>query len=189
MPFQPLTFCGALWHSSGMLPGQGRLPRAFFRAPRLVVLAVLGAAAVSSASCGNIDLGDNFLPPTIELDEDFFYCRIQPEVLTMYRCGPGDPAMGDMASGCHEARTGFRLSMAADTDPRPTCVDGLADPATVSDAYRANFDAVRPFVGGDPQSSPVYQRPLQIAAHPRRIFLNGEPPALLIEEWLRGGAR
>ena len=34
------------------------------------------------AGCSTVDLGDNIVPPDLRLDEDFFYCEIQPNVLS-----------------------------------------------------------------------------------------------------------
>jgi len=136
-----------------------------------------------AASCGTIDPGDNFVSPTLMLDEDFFYCRIQPEVINATSCASGAAGEG---GDCHSARSALRLSPDAETDPAPAC-DGnflLGDPPA---SYRTNFQNVQFTVQTDPLSSPFYRRPVGLDSHPREIFAEGSPEADLIIEWIGSG--
>ena len=55
------------------------------RAP-LAALLASGLAGVLLGGCGTVELGDNIVPPDLMLDEDFFYCRVQPEVVPPQGC-------------------------------------------------------------------------------------------------------
>lgn len=134
--------------------------------------------------CGTIDLGDNIVPPDLQLDEDFFYCRIQPEVLTAKSCASG--AAGE-EGGCHADRSSLRL--VATTDPPPICTpEGVIEGGDLSADYIANFEAVRFTVQSDPLSSPFYRRPTGMDSHPRIIFTEDDPCAALIVDWIQRGA-
>jgi hypothetical protein len=129
---------------------------------------------------GTVDLGDDFVAPQLQLDEAFFFCRIQPEVLTMHSCAGGD--VGE-AGGCHDSRSALRLLA---TDAPPPC-DGSGNvTAPVPDAYRENLEAASFSVQSDPFTSPLYLRPLNRASHPRAIFGPDDAAAKLIEEWIAG---
>lgn len=143
----------------------------------LVVLAGVGAFAGSS-SCGTVDLGDNFVAPDPMVDEDFFYCRIQPEVINATSCASG---MG--GESCHSSTSAMVLSAQAETDPAPAC-DGNVLLGVPPDSWQQNLEAVRFSVRNDPFSSPFYLRPIGMMSHPRIIFMEGSPEADLIVEWL-----
>ncbi len=142
----------------------------------LPVLALLGA-------CGTIERGDNIVPPDLALDEDFFYCRIQPEVLTPQTCASGAAGEG---GECHSARSAMRLQVAAESDPPPTC-DGNMVVSGVPQSYMDNYTAAQASVQTDPLSSPFYRRPTGLDSHPRMIFPEGSPEAMLIVEWIGSG--
>jgi hypothetical protein len=125
-------------------------------------------------------LGDDFVAPELQLDEAFFYCRIQPEVLTKHSCASGGP--GEKGS-CHDSRSALRLTA---TDAPSPCSKQGAVVGPVPDAYKANFEAVRFSVQSDPLSSPLYLRPLNRASHPRMIFGENDPAAKLIVQWIAG---
>ena len=75
-----------------------------------IAIALLPAAACGPAHengvAGTVDLGDDFVAPDLQLDDAFFYCRIQPEVLTRHSCATGDS--GEEGS-CHSAASALRL--------------------------------------------------------------------------------
>jgi hypothetical protein len=129
---------------------------------------------------GTVDLGDDFVAPDLQLDEEFFFCRIQPEVFTRHSCAGGE--VGE-AGGCHDSRSAMRL---VQTDAPAPCDANGKVVAPVPDAYRANLDAARFGVQSDPLSSPLYLRPLNRASHPRAIFAADDPAAQLIEAWIAG---
>lgn len=159
--------------------------RWFRRAAWVALLgsAAAGAVTLGSTGCGQVDLGDNIVPPDLQLDEDYFYCVIQPEVITAKSCAGGGPGEGGM---CHTERSALRL---VDTsDPPPMCEDGAVVGGDLSADYIANFEAVRFTVQSDPLSSPFYRRPTGMDSHPRQIFAEDDPCADLIVEWINRGA-
>jgi hypothetical protein len=131
---------------------------------------------------GTVDLGDDFVAPELQLDEDFFFCRIQPEVLTKYSCASGESSD---SGGCHDARSALRLIA---TDAAAPCDANFAVVGQVPDAYRANFEAASFSVQSDPFNSPLYLRPLNRASHPRAIFNQDDPAAKLIADWISGAS-
>ena len=136
-----------------------------------------------SLGCGTVDLGDNIVPPDLQLDEDFFYCVIQPEILTAKSCAGGIDGEGGM---CHSDRSSLRL---VDTmDAPPECMDGVVTGGSLSADYIANYEAVQFTVQSDPLSSPFYRRPVGLGSHPRVIFPETDPCAELIAEWINRGA-
>lgn len=149
----------------------------------LVVCAYACGPSVQSGVVGTVELGDDFVAPDLALDEDFFYCRIQPDVLTKHGCAAG--AAGD-GGNCHASKSALRL---VDTDEPAPCDKGGMLVGTLPDAYVANFEAARFFVQSDALTSPLYLRPTNNASHPRRIFGEGDPAARLIVEWISAGAR
>ncbi|UJR80688.1 hypothetical protein [Sandaracinus amylolyticus] len=140
-------------------------------------------ALFGCVGCGTVDLGDNIVPPDLMLDEDFFYCRIQPEVIEPQGCAGG--GAGEMGM-CHTARSALRLVDTTGIAP-PTCADDRVE-GTVPAEYVENFQAVQFTVQSDPLSSPFYRRPTGLDSHPRVIFPESSPEADLIAMWIaRGG--
>ena len=152
---------------------------------RVALLALLMATASCGAKdgiTGTVDPGDNFVAPDLTLDEDFFFCRIEPEVIQKFGCASG----GSGESGrCHDSRSALRLHASSDMPP---CSGGRVT-GRIPDAYAANLEAVRYFVQADPLTSPFYLRPINQASHPRRIFDEQDAAAKLIQEWISAGAR
>jgi hypothetical protein len=131
---------------------------------------------------GSVELGDDFVAPDLQLDEDFFVCRIQPEVLTRHSCATG--GSGESGS-CHDSRSALRL---LDTDVAAPCdADGRVVDA-IPDAYAKNLERVQLSVQSDPLTSPLYLRPLGRASHPRVIFDESDAAADLILRWISGEA-
>lgn len=132
--------------------------------------------------CATEPLGDNFVAPDPMIDEDFFYCRIQPEIIAVQSCSSGGAGEGGM---CHSARSALRLDPMGESDPRPACEGDLliGDPPA---SYVANFERVRFTVRADPFSSPFYRRPIGLDSHPREIFAPDSAEADLIVMWLTG---
>lgn len=148
-----------------------------------VVVVAVACALLAGGGCGTVDLGDNIVPPDLMLDEDFFYCRIQPEVIQPSSCAGGGAGEGGM---CHTARSSLRLTDTTGIAP-PTC-DGDRVTGAVPPEYEANFGAVQFTVQTDPLSSPFYRRPTGLDSHPRQIFPESAPEAVLIADWIsRGG--
>jgi hypothetical protein len=147
-----------------------------------LVVAVL-LAGPTGAGCGIVDLGDNPVPPMVVLDEDFFYCRVQPEVIATYRCSSGDSGMGDGA--CHGSHS-FELDPLGETDPPPPC-DGNVVVGPVPASYMNNFITSQVEVGPTPAQSEIHERPTRMRGHPRVIFAVDSDPQLVIREWILMG--
>ena len=165
---------GRLWH-----------PQAMLRAtPAVTILLAASACGPSERHgvVGTVELGDNFVAPDLALDADFFYCRIQPEVIEKFGCATGNPGEAGL---CHDSRSALQLRASSE---RASCSGGRLTGAP-PDAYQANFEAARFFVQTDPLTSPLYLRPTNLASHPRRIFGSGDPAARLISAWITAGAQ
>lgn len=149
----------------------------------LLGLLLAQACAAENGVTGTVDPGDNFVAPDLALDESFFYCRIEPEVIERHGCVSG--AAGEQGS-CHDSRSALRLQAA---DLPPACDAAGRSVGAIPAAYTSNFDTVQYFVQSDPLTSPFYLRPLNLTSHPRRIFNADDPAAKLIEQWISAGAR
>jgi hypothetical protein len=147
---------------------------------------VLAASACGSTEhhglVGTVDLGDNFVAPDLALDEDFFYCRVQPDVFQNFGCAAGRAGEGGQ---CHDSRSALSLLDAPDSPP---CDRNGRLAGDVPPEYQANYEAARFFVQTDALTSPLYLRPTNMASHPRRIFDANDPAARLITEWISSGA-
>lgn len=151
-----------------------------------VVLLLVCSGCVSTEDngiVGSVELGDDFVAPDPQLDEAFYFCRIQPEVLTKYSCATGKSGEG---GGCHDSQSALHL--VATKAAAPCDGDGVVV-GNIPDAYAANLEAVRYSVQSDPLTSPLYLRPLNRASHPRAIFAAGDPAAKLILDWIAGTGR
>lgn len=171
---------GARPERSRLKTGGGRGARG--RSRRALLVCLSGAL-----SCGVTDLGDNIVPPDLQLDEDFFYCRIQPEVLSAAGgrdgCAGGGPSEGGM---CHTARSSLRLT---ELDAAQISCDAGVPVGALPVEATTNLEAVRFTVQSDPLSSPLYRRPTGLDSHPRVLFDEASPEAALIVEWINGGSR
>ena len=139
---------------------------------------------LACAACGTVDPGDNFIAPDVMLSEDFFYCRIQPEVITANSCASGGAGEAGM---CHSSMSAMRLAPGAEMAAPPTCMgDELV--GTPPPEYVDNYMAVQLAVQTDALSSPFYRRPTGLDSHPRVIFAEGSAEADLIVQWISMGA-
>jgi hypothetical protein len=163
------------WHSANVIERMGLV----------AVLCCISACGPTEENgvLGSVELGDNFVAPDLALDEDFFYCRIQPNVLAKHGCASGQSGE---SGRCHDSQSALRL---IDTSETVACDDDDRVTGELPDSFAANFDAARFFVQTDPLTSPLYLRPLRKASHPRRIFDEDNEAADLIVEWISQGAR
>ncbi len=138
-------------------------------------------SACTPTALDTVDLGDQIEAPELNLDEQFYHCEIQPNVLTQYSCASGGP--GD-TGGCHAQRSALRLVDA----PAPVCagdrVVGAPSPESL-----ANLERVRADIGVDADSSPLYRRPIGLDSHPRVVFAPDSDAAALLKRWLDGAGR
>ena len=147
----------------------------------LAAMPGLPACGLEVTATETVDLGDHFESPDISLDDDFFYCVIQPEVLTAFSCAGG---ISSDSGGCHESRSALRLSIVPEP---PRCQDGRLVGAPSLEAM-ANLERVQVSVQVDPDSSPLYRRPVGLDSHPRTIFEEDDPAAQAIRQWILMGA-
>ena len=148
----------------------------------LAMCALASACGVQNGFTGTVDPGDNLIAPELSLDEDFFFCRIEPDVIQQFSCATGT---GSDRGGCHDSRSALRLIA---SEEAPPCDSSGRVTGTIPDAYAANLEAARFFVQADPLTSPLYLRPINQASHPRQIFGAQDAAAKLIEEWISAGA-
>jgi hypothetical protein len=149
---------------------------------RLIASLVLPAAA----ACTTVDPGPNFVVPDEQFDADFFFCRVEPEVLLAKKCGPGDPAAGDRSNGCHfnpNAVSGMAIANHAPIDcdgarPRNRAQLGAGSPA------QGNLQAVTLVMSRDVQTAPLFLRPTG-QNHPRAIFSREDPVVEVLREWAK----
>ena len=141
------------------------------------------ACGADNGFAGSVDLGSDVVPPEVVLDEETFVCVIQPEVLTRHSCATGE---GGENGSCHTSRSALRLADAPEDAP---CNAEGEVVGSVPESYMRNFKAVSFAVQADPESSPLYLRPIGRAAHPRVIFGADDPAAELIASWIAQGTR
>jgi len=147
-------------------------------------LAVSAAALAAGVGCTTVDPGPNFVVPDENFDADFFFCRVEPELLFGKRCGPGDPAAGDAPNGCHfnsSAVSGMAIANHAPID----CVDGRpVNRAQIGagSAAQGNLQAASLVMSRDPLTAPLYLRPTG-QNHPRVIFPREDPVVEVIRQW------
>ncbi len=153
-----------------------------------VLAASLGCAfalPLGGIGCGVVDLGDNPSPPSNQLDEDYFFCQVMPNVIVPQSCAPG--VAGD-GGACHLTQSALFLEDASGIAP-PGCDenDRLLPGEVAPDVYQRNLTRVRFTVASDPMSSPFYRRPLQLDSHPRMIFAIDSPEEVILRTWITGG--
>ncbi len=149
--------------------------------PVLMQMALLAFAAGSTA-CTTVDPGPNFVVPDEQFDADFFFCRVEPELLFGKKCGSGDT--GDPTNGCHfnsSAVSGMAIANHAPIN----CVDG--HPANRGDigaggAAQGNLQAASLVMSRDYLTAPIYVRPTG-QNHPRAVISKDDPVVDVIRQW------
>jgi len=133
--------------------------------------------------CTTVDPGPNFVVPDEQFDADFFFCRVEPEVLFAKRCGPGDPAV-DGSNSCHfnpSAVSGMPLRdhapIECDGDrPRNRALLAPGSPA------QGNLQAATLVMSRDVTTAPIYVRPTG-QNHPRAVFPREDPVLEVLRQW------
>jgi hypothetical protein len=149
----------------------------------LRVLWLLLSVAGCAMGCGltsTVDPGTFEGVRDLKLDENYYYCVVQPQVITAKRCAPGDA--GDPSGGCHASKS----SMILVDIPTPVACSGTRPTGTVSASERANYQAAQLRVTRDPESAPLLARPTGKMSHPRVIFASNSPEADIIRAWIKG---
>ncbi len=137
-------------------------------------------------SCATVDPGPNFVVPDENFDADFFFCRVEPDVIFAKKCGPGDPAAGDPANGCHFNSSAVSGMAIAPHNPID-CGPDRARPVDrtqigAGSAAQGNLQAVSLVMSRDPQTAPLVLRPTGLN-HPRTIFPKEDPVVDVIRQW------
>lgn len=142
----------------------------------------IGFVAIT-AGCSTVDPGPTFVIPDEPFDADFFFCRVEPEVLFAKRCGPGDGSL-DPANSCHfnsSAVSGMAL-----VDHAPvTCANGKPQNRAeigAGSAAQGNLQAASLEMSRDVSTAPIYVRPLG-QNHPRAIFTPDDPAVEVLRQW------
>ncbi|MEM6954707.1 MAG: hypothetical protein AAF411_00725 [Myxococcota bacterium] len=144
------------------------------------------AACLLLAGC-TVELGsDPLLDPALPdanmasarpaLDADFFFCFVQPEVITPHRCA------SDV--GCHTDRTALRLDPVAETVAQPACAGGRPV-GTVDGRFYTNLARSRAETRASAARSDFYRRPLG-RGHPVTLFREGSREAAIVRAWIEG---
>jgi hypothetical protein len=130
--------------------------------------------------CTTIEPGSNFVVPQETFDADYFYCKVEPQLIFAKKCGPGNPSD---SNSCHfnaAAVTGMALA----NHPAIDCGGGdhpvdTTQTGTGSNA-QGNLEAVSLEMSHDYLTAALFVRPSsyngnQPAAHPRAIFDQSDP--------------
>lgn len=147
----------------------------------LVLVSVLSGCGENGLFPSTVDQGSDFNVADVVFDENFFYCRVEPELFA-HRCGPGDPGQNDAANGCHYNVTSFRLSdyapLVADS-----CNGGVVPSAGAPAQARQNYQVSQARMDRVPDRARLLQRPIQAQQHPRKIFEPDSATADVIRDW------
>ena len=150
------------------------------------VLGAIGSGALVALlwSCTTVDPGPNFVVPDEQFDADFFFCRIEPELLTAKKCGAGDLGAGDPGNGCHfnsSAVSGMPLTNHVPVD----CIDFRPTnrgQVGAGSGAQSNLQSVSLEMSRDYLTAPLYLRPTG-QNHPRAIFSREDAVTDLIRQW------
>jgi len=149
-----------------------------------VALVAGGALGAGLSACTTIDPGPNFVVPDEQFDADFFFCVVEPQLLTAKKCGPGDPAAGDPGNGCHFNSSAVS-GMAITQHPPVDCADGHPTnrgQVGAGSGAQGNLQAVSLEMSKDYLTAPLYLRPTG-QNHPRTIFPKDDPVVDVIKQW------
>jgi hypothetical protein len=150
-----------------------------------VRVSVLGLSGllVALAGCSTVDPGPNFVVPDEQFDADFFFCRVEPEVLFAKKCGSGDPGE---ENSCHFNSSAVS-GMAIANHPPIECAGGRPVNRVqlgAGSAAQGNLQAASLVMSRDINTAPIFLRPTG-ANHPRVIFPKDDPVVEVLREWAR----
>ena len=138
---------------------------------------------VLATGCTTVDPGPNFVVPDEQFDADFFFCRVEPELLFAKKCGPGEPGV-DPANGCHfnsSAVSGMAIANHGPID----CANGRPTNRAqigAGSAAQGNLQAASLVMSRDFRAAPIFLRPTG-RNHPRPIFAENDPVADVLRQW------
>ncbi len=137
------------------------------------------------AACTTVDPGPNYVVPNETFDADYFFCHVEPELLVAKRCGPGDPAQGDKANGCHFNSSAVS-GMALLDHPPVDCAGGdhPVDRTKIGtgSAPQANLQSASLEMSRDYLTAPILVRPTG-GNHPRVVFTKDDPVVNVLKTW------
>ena len=145
----------------------------------------LGLLVVALAGCTTVDPGPNFVVPDEQFDADFFFCRVEPELLFAKKCGSGEPGQ-DPANGCHFNSSAVS-GMAIANHPPIDCANGRPVNRVqlgAGSAAQGNLQAASLVMSRDVNTAPIFLRPTG-SNHPRAIFAKDDPVVEVLREWAR----
>lgn len=143
----------------------------------------LGLMVVALAGCTTVDPGPNFVVPDEQFDADFFFCRVEPEVLFAKKCGSGDPGE---ENSCHFNSSAVS-GMAIANHPPVECANGRPVNRVqlgAGGAAQGNLQAASLVMSRDVDTAPIFLRPTG-SNHPRVIFAKDDPVVEVLREWAR----
>lgn len=152
---------------------------------RAVRVRLLGLLVVALTGCTTVDPGPNFVVPDENFDADFFFCRVEPELLFAKKCGPGEPGQ-DPANGCHFNPSAVSGMALANHQP-VECRDGRPVNRVQLGAgggAQGNLQAASLVMSRDVSTAPIFLRPTG-SNHPRAIFPKEDPVVDVLREWAR----
>jgi len=141
-------------------------------------------ALVALEGCTTVDPGPNFVVPDEQFDADFFFCRVEPEVLFAKGCGTGNPGEG---SNCHFNSSAVS-GMALANHPPIECANGRPVNRVqlgAGSAAQGNLQAASLVMSRDIATAPIFLRPTSTRNHPREIFKPDDPVVEVLREWAR----
>jgi hypothetical protein len=145
----------------------------------LVAVAALATLAACGLGCGSVDLGTYEGVRDLKLPEDYYYCTVQPLVITAKKCASGEST--DTPGGCHSSASPMRLEQI----DSPVPCSGGKPTATPSSGERSNYTAASLRASRNVEASPILARPLG-TNHPRQIFTSDSQEATYLRNWISG---
>lgn len=153
-------------------------PRPYWIAPLALLITQCGEQGLFPTT---VDPGADFSVAEIVFDAGYYYCKVEP-VLVAQRCGPGDPASGDAAGGCHYDATNFRLSEYM-PPVAESCGGGVVPMVDIPPAAQRNYQSAQARMRRNPDMAPLLLRAIGRAKHPRTLFAAASPEADAIRLW------
>ena len=128
-----------------------------------------------------MDPGPNFVVPVEQFDADFFFCRVEPELIFGKRCGPGDASDNN---GCHFNASAVPGMVIANHAPIDCAGDRPTNRAQLGagSAAQGNHQSVSLVMSRDVTTAPLFLRPTG-RNHPRQIFPPEDPVVEVLRQW------
>lgn len=153
---------------------------------RVALRLLASASLLGAAGCSTVDPGPNFVVPDEEFDADFFFCRVEPELLVAKKCGAGDPAAGDPANSCHFNSSAVSGMVIGDHPPIACDGNRPRDRSQIGagSVAQGNLQAASLVMSRDVETAPLFVRPSG-QNHPRPIFPRDDAIVEVLREWAR----